>query len=69
MGKYTTLLDWENQDCQNDHTTQKKSTDSMQSLLNYQWNFSENKKKYVQHVWKHKRPQTAKEILKKKNRA
>ena len=24
MGKYTTLLDWENQDCQNDHTTQKK---------------------------------------------
>ena len=23
MEKYTMLLDWENQDCQNDHTTQK----------------------------------------------
>ena len=30
------FLGWQNQYCENDYTTSKPSTDSMQSLLNYQ---------------------------------
>ena len=42
-----------------------QSTDSMQSLSNYQWHFSQNQnKKTSQFVWKYKRPQIAKAIKK-----
>ena len=48
----------------------KQSTDWMQSLSNYQWYFSrELEQKISRFAWKHKRPQIARAILTKKNRA
>ena len=45
-----------------------QSTDSMQSLSNYQWHFPQNQNKKSQFIWKHKRPE-AKAVLRKKNGA
>ena len=41
MEKYTMFLDWKNQYSENDYTSQS-SLDSMQSLSNYKWYFSQN---------------------------
>ena len=70
MEKYTTFLDWKNQHCHNDYTTQ--------SNQQIQWNvfqFTNNifhritARKILQFVWKHKRRWRATTILRKKNRA
>jgi len=69
MESYIMFLDWKNQYCENDYT--------IQSNLRIQWIFvklpraffTELKQKILHFVWKHKRLQTAKVILRKKNGA
>ena len=45
----------------------RQSTDLIQSLSNCQWYFSELGQKILTFVWKHKRPQITKAIMRKKN--
>ena len=63
------FLDWKNQYCENDYTTQSNLQIQCNLIKLPMAFFTELKQKSLQFVWKHKRSQKAKEILKKKNRA
>ena len=57
------FLDWKNQYGQNDYTTQSNPFKLPMAF------FTELEQTFLQFVWKHKRPQTAKAALRKKNGA
>ena len=47
----------------------RQSTDSAQSLSNYQWHFTELEQKVLKFIWKHERPQIAQVISRKEHGA
>ena len=62
-------LDWKNQHCENDYTTQSNLQIQCNPYQTVNGIFAELEQKISQFVWKHKRPQTAKAILRKENGA
>ena len=71
MERYTMLLDWKNQHCENDYTTQSNLQIQCNPYQTTTGIFLRTRKKILQFAWKHKiaKPRIAKAILRKKNGA
>ena len=65
--RYTMFLDWKNQHCENDYTTQSNLQIQCNPYQTTNGIFLEQK--ISQFVWKYERPRRAKAILRKKNGA
>ena len=62
------LLDWKNQYCENDYTTQSNLQIKCNPYQITNGIFYELEQKILKFVWRHKRPPIAKVILREKNR-
>ena len=69
MESYTMFLDWKNQYCENDYTTQSNLLIHRNPYQITNGIFHRTRQKSLPFVWKHKRPRIAKAILRKKNGA
>ena len=69
MERYSMFLGWKNQYCENDYTTKNDLQIQCNPYQITNGLFTELEQKISQFVWKHKRPQIAKAILRKKNGA
>ena len=69
MERYTIFLNWKNQYCQNDYVTQSNLQIQCSPYQITNGIFHRIRRKNLQLMSKHKRPQIAKAILRKKNEA
>ena len=69
MERYTMFLDWKNQHCENEYTTQSNIQIQCNPYQITNYIFSELEQKILKFVWRQKRPRLAKAVLREKNGA
>ena len=69
MERYTMFLDWKNQHCENDSTSQSNLQIQCNPYQTTNGIFTGLEQKVLKFVWRHKRPRIAKAVLRGKNGA